>query len=51
VLLAAFVLCAIIGLSIWLVVLFGLLTGLQSVAWVSERISVWRLPAEADTRA
>jgi hypothetical protein len=47
-LLAAFTVCALIGLSVWLLVLFGVLTGLHSVAWLSERTSAWRLPADAD---
>ncbi|MHC3001927.1 hypothetical protein OK17_06785 [Gordonia sp. GN26] len=47
--LAAFAVCALIGLSIWLIVLFGLLSGVQAVAWVTEQTSAWRLPAEPDT--
>jgi hypothetical protein len=47
--LAAFAVCALVGLSIWLIVLFGLLSGVQAVAWVTERTSAWRLPAEPGT--
>ncbi|TSD97190.1 hypothetical protein FOV72_09215 [Gordonia rubripertincta] len=47
--LAAFAVCALVGLSIWLIVLFGLLSGVQAVAWVTEQTSAWRLPAEPDT--
>ncbi|WP_247603004.1 hypothetical protein [Gordonia amicalis] len=45
----SFAVCALVGLSIWLVVLFGLLSGVQAVAWVTERTSAWRLPADHDT--
>ncbi|MCR5978742.1 hypothetical protein GDN83_13555 [Gordonia jinghuaiqii] len=48
-LLAAFAVCVLVGLSVWLLVLFGVLTGLQSVAWVTERTSAWRMPSESDT--
>jgi len=40
--LAAFVVSAAVGLSVWIVVFFGLLSGLQSVAWLADRTSVWR---------
>nr|WP_269450261.1 hypothetical protein [Gordonia sp. LAM0048] len=35
-------------MSVWLLVLFGVLTGLHSLAWLTERTSAWRLPAETD---
>ena len=36
------------GPVVGMVLLFGVLTGLQTVAWLTERMSAWRLPAEAD---